>query len=148
MNDPHFPVLNPEAREAAAGSIMDTRKALGDLTRSLRRLHHALVQVVRRDYEKSWGAVDAGQLLQLLTRHPDFAWLHALSETMVDIDELHDLEKLTARDARTAFEAVDKLLTPGEGTTSDFSFRYFAALQIEPAVVIAHVDVRRALEAL
>lgn len=44
------------------------RKALLNLTRSLRRVHQALVQTARRGYEREWGAVDAGQLLQLLTR--------------------------------------------------------------------------------
>ena len=124
----------------------DVRKALVNLTRSLRRLHQALVQTAQREYEKEWGAVDAGQLLQLLTRHPDFAWLHALSEMMVDIDEILDLEQLSSRDAHTAYEAVEKLLILKEGNGSDFSSRYFASLHDDPAVVIAHVDVLRALQ--
>lgn len=130
--------------------VVDTpnvRKALVNLTRALRRLHQALVQTARREYEKEWGAVDAGLLLQLLTRHPDFAWLHALSEMMVDIDEVLDLERLTSRDAHTAYEAVEKLLILKEGNGSDFSSHYFAALHGDPAVVIAHVDVLRALQA-
>ena len=134
--------------ETAAGPQVpaaDTRKMIDTLARSLRRLHQSLVQVTRREYEKEWGSVDTGQLLQLLTRHPDFAWLHALSEMMVDIDEILDLERITANDARAARDAVEKLLTLKEGKDSDFSSRYFDALHHDPAVVIAHVDVLRAL---
>ncbi|HZW20848.1 hypothetical protein [Noviherbaspirillum sp.] len=136
MNTLHHPVVDHP----------DVRKALVNLTRSLRRLHQALVQTAQREYEKKWGTVDAGQMLQLLTRHPDFAWLHALSEMMVDIDEILDLEQPAARDAQTAYDAVETLLILKEGNGSDFSSRYFAALHADPAVVIAHVDVLRALQ--
>jgi hypothetical protein len=127
---------------------MDNRKALSDLTHALRGLHQALVQVVRREYEKQWGAVDPGQLLQLLTRHPDFDWLHALSEMMVGIDEMLDLEQLTPAEVRTAYDTVEQMLAPGENAPSGFSSRYLAALQDDPALVIAHVGVRRVLGAL
>ncbi|OWW21358.1 hypothetical protein [Noviherbaspirillum denitrificans] len=136
MNTLHHPVID----------TVDTRKALLNLSRSLRRLHQALVQLARRAYEKEWGAVDSGQLLQLLTRHPDFDWLHALSELMVDIDEILDLDQLTARDLKTAHDAVEQLLTLQEGNVTGFSSRYFAALHDDPAIVIAHVDVLRALQ--
>ncbi|MGE5651045.1 MAG: hypothetical protein ACM34A_12685 [Bacillota bacterium] len=127
---------------------MDKRKALSDLARAMRDLHQALVQVVRREYEKQWGAVAPGQLLQLLTRHPDFDWLHALSEMMVEIDEMLDQDQLTSEDARAVHEAVEKMLAPGESAPSGFAARYLAALQDEPAVVIAHTGVRRILDAL
>ena len=127
---------------------MDNRKALSDLTHSLRGLHQALVQVVRREYEKQWGTVDPGQLLQLLTRHPDFEWLHVLSEMMVDIDEMLDRGQLAYEEVRTAYETIEKMLVPGEGVASDFASRYLAALQNDPALVIAHMDVRRVLDAL
>jgi len=136
MNTLHHPVVDHP----------DVRKTLVNLTRSLRRLHHALVRTAQREYEKKWGGVDAGQLLQLLTRHPDFAWLRALSELMVDIDEVLDLEQLAARDAQAAYDAVETLLILKEGNGSDFSSHYFAALHDDPAVVIAHVDVLRALQ--
>ncbi|RZI40297.1 hypothetical protein EGT07_24790 [Herbaspirillum sp. HC18] len=127
---------------------MDNRRALSDLTHALRSLHQALVQVVRREYERQWGAVDAGQLLQLLTRHPDFDWLHALSEAMVDIDEMLDQDQLTSEDVRAVYKAVEKMLAPGDSAVSDFSARYLAALQHDPALVIAHMAVRQTLDAL
>jgi hypothetical protein len=124
---------------------MDNRQALSDLTHSLRHLHQALVQVARRDYEKEWGPVDPGQLLQLLTRHPGFDWLHTLSEMMVDIDEMLDEEEITRDDVRAAFKEVEAMLVPKEGAASDFSVRYLAALQNDPELVMAHMAVRRAL---
>ena len=127
---------------------MDNRKALSDLTQALRGLHQALVQGARREYERQWGEVGPGQLLQLLTRHPDFDWLHVLSETMVDIDEMLDQERLTSEDVRTVYEDVEKMLAPGESAVSGFSARYVAALQNDPALGIAHMGVRRILDAL
>jgi hypothetical protein len=127
---------------------MDNRKALGDLTRSLRDLHQALVQVARREYERQWGAVDSAQLLQLLTRHPDFDWLHALSELMVDIDEMLDRDQPRSEDVGVVRDALEKMLAPGESAGSGFSTRYVAALQHDPALVIAHMGVRRILDTL
>lgn len=126
---------------------MTNRNTLSDLSRALRRLHQTLVQVVRREYEREWGAVAPGQLLQLLTRHPDFDWLHVLSEMMVEIDEMLDREQLASDDVRTIRDAVAKMLAPGESVTSGFPQRYLAALQNDPAVVIAHTQVRRILDA-
>jgi hypothetical protein len=126
----------------------DNRKALSDLTQALRGLHLALVQVVRREYEKQWGAVAPGQLLQLLTRHPDFDWLHVLSEMMVEIDTMLEQDQLTSEDVRAVHEAVEKMLTPGESAASGFPARYLAALQNDAALVIAHMDVRRILGAM
>ncbi|KIF83452.1 hypothetical protein TSA66_02875 [Noviherbaspirillum autotrophicum] len=107
-----------------------------------------MVQVVRREYERQWGAVAPGQLLQLLTRHRDFDWLHDLSEMMVEIHEMLDHDPLTSEDVRAVYEAVEKMLAPGESVTSGFSARYLAALQNDPALVIAHTGVRRILDAL
>lgn len=127
---------------------MDNRKALSDLTQALRGLHQALVQVVRREYEKQWGAVAPGQLLQLLTRHPDFDWLHVLSEMMVDIDQMLDQDQLANEDVRAIHDALEKMLAPGDGAVSGFSRSYLAALQNDPELVIAHVGVRQILDAV
>jgi hypothetical protein len=124
---------------------MNNQQTLRDLARSLRDLHHALVQVVRRDYEKQWGAVHPGELLQLLTRHPDFDWLHTLSEMMVGIDEMLDQDEVTADDVRTAVLAVRQTLVPEDAAASAFSSRYQDALQRDPALVVAHAGVRRIL---
>jgi len=61
------------------------------LTNSLRKLHLALIEHTRIAYERVHGSVAGpGELLQLLTRDPEFAWLHPLSELMAWVDELLD----------------------------------------------------------
>lgn len=144
----HPSALEHAGNKRVAIMNMHNRKALSDLTRALRVLHQALVQAVRREYEREWGAVGPGQLLQLLTRHPDFDWLHVLSEMMVEIDGMLDREEPAAEDVRSIREAVEKMLVPGESVTSGFPERYLAALQNDPAVVIAHTDVQRMLHGL
>jgi hypothetical protein len=122
---------------------MESKKALAELSRSLRDLHHALVQVERRKYEKEWGLVEPAQLLQLLTRHPDFEWLHSLSEFIVQIDEMQDEEALNEDNVRAVFAQASRLITPQEPGPSDFGARYLAALQDDPALVMAHVAAKR-----
>jgi hypothetical protein len=140
-------ILEQAGNEGVAIMNIDDRNTLKNLSRALRGLHQTLVQVVRREYEREWGAVGPGQLLQLLTRHPDFDWLHVLSEMMVEIDEMLDREQLSAEDVRAVRDAVAKMLAPGESATSGFPERYLAALQNDPAAVIAHTEVRRILDA-
>jgi hypothetical protein len=119
---------------------------LNELTRALRDLHRSLVEVERRNYEREWGPVgDGGQLLQLLTKHPQFDWLHRLSEFIVDIDELADQPAVSDADLRASFVQANALLAPAEADSTDFSRRYVALLQDNPALVMAHANVRRVL---
>jgi hypothetical protein len=120
---------------------------LNELTRALRDLHRSLVDVERRNYEREWGPVgDGGQLLQLLTKHPQFDWLHRLSEFIVDIDALADQPAVSEADLRASLAQAKALLTPAEAADStDFSRRYVALLQDHPALVMAHANVRRVL---
>ena len=88
----------------------------------------------------------AGALLQLVIGDPWFAWLQRLSGLIVRIDEMTTPEaKATDADARALFEQVDRLLIPSE-TGADFARRYLEALQRQPAVVLAHGDVKRVLK--
>lgn len=124
------------------------KNTLHRLTRALRDLHRSLVEVERNNYEREWGPVgDGGQLLQLLTRHPQFDWLHQLSEFIVDIDELADQQIVTDSDVCAIARQANALLTVSEDDSSDFSRRYVALLQDHPALVMAHANVRRVLTA-
>ncbi len=122
------------------------KNTLNGLTKALRDLHRSLVDVERQNYEREWGPVgDGGQLLQLLTRHPQFDWLHRLSEFIVDIDELADQETVSDADVRAILAQANTLLTPSEADATDFSRRYVALLQHHPALVMAHANVRRVM---
>ena len=73
--------------------------------------------------------------------HEQFAWLHRLSELIIQIDELrHADEPVTSE----AIEAIDSdirtLLSPDE-SGDEFAMKYNTALQRHPDVVLAHADV-------
>jgi hypothetical protein len=85
-------------------------------------------------------------MLQLVINDPWFAWLHALSELVVRIDQSVEPESpATGADASSLVESVERLLTASE-TGDGFARRYYEALQRQPAVVLAHSAVRRAIK--
>lgn len=135
------------ARPADVESLMPaTRTRLTELRSRLLTLHKALLDDARAAYELDRGRIASkGALLQLVIHDPWFAWLHQISELVVRIDEATRAEPAsTEADARTLLEQVDKLLLPSE-TGDTFARRYYEALQRQPAVVLAHGDVKRAL---
>jgi catechol 2,3-dioxygenase len=125
------------------------RARLRELRGKLLQLHKVLLDDARASYEMDRGRVASNAtLLQLVINDPWFAWLHALSELVVRIDETVDTDSpATDADAATLIDQVEKLLTASE-TGETFQRRYFEALQRQPAVVMAHADVRRAIKAL
>jgi catechol 2,3-dioxygenase len=124
-----------------------TRARLGDLRTRLLALHKALLDDAKVAYELDRGSIpSSGALLQLVIGDPWFAWLQQLSRLIVRIDEMTATDtKATDADAKALFEQVDRLLIPSE-TGVDFARRYFEALQRQPAVVLAHGDVKRVLK--
>jgi catechol 2,3-dioxygenase len=123
-----------------------TRERLVRLRSRLLTLHKSLLDDARAAYEMDRGRVgSAGTLLQLVIHDPWFAWLHQISELVVRIDEATTPDSTsTESDARALFEQVDRLLLPSE-TGDTFARRYYEALQRQPAVVLAHGDVKRVL---
>ena len=121
---------------------------LSQLRARLLTLHKSLLDDARATYELDRGRVGSpGNLLQLVIHDPWFAWLHQISELVVRIDEATTADAAaTESDARTLFEQVDRLLLPSE-TGDTFARRYYEALQRQPAVVLAHGDVKRVLKA-
>ncbi|MFN6515419.1 MAG: hypothetical protein RMY29_013120 [Nostoc sp. CreGUA01] len=118
---------------------------LRDLRNKLLYLHKMLLEAERIAYEQVSGRVSSTELLQLVIGHEQFAWLHRISEIVVQIDEmltadepvaLDDLQKLIA-DVRT-------LIVPLE-TGNTFERKYYNALQSEPAAVLAHAEISKLL---
>lgn len=127
------------------------RETLATLGEGLRRLHRVLVEASRRDFERQRHAVmSAGELLQLLTSDAHFAWLRELSELIVDLDVLLEVDPVPGDDDAAAVRAeVERLLAPpaaagGEG----FGARYWPWVHDDPQVAIAHGEVKQALLAL
>ena len=142
------------SRKGADGSLStalsDTRRQqLRDLRTKLLNLHKALLDDARAAYEMDRGAVGSNtNLLQLVINDPWFAWLHSVSELVVRIDETIETKSpATDKEAVELAEQVEKLLTASE-TGEGFQRRYFEALQRQPAVVLAHADVRRTLKSM
>ena len=107
----------------------------------LLHLHKLLLDTERIRYEQVRGRVSKGKLLQLASSHDQFAWLHRLSELIVQIDELiHSDEPITSEAIAALIADVQILLTPDE-VGNDFAVKYDMALQRNPDVVLAHADV-------
>lgn len=113
---------------------------LTDIRIQLLHLHKLLLETERIRYEQVRGRVSKGELLQLVINHDQFAWLHRLSELIVQMDELiHADEPITSEAIAALIADVRLLLTPDEAG-NDFAVKYDAALQRNPDVVLAHAD--------
>jgi hypothetical protein len=122
------------------------KPALLEAAAALREVHRVLVQVVRTGYEREVGpAGGPGQLLRLLTEHPYFAWLHPMSELIVDLDSLLAQEILPPGTVAGVRHEIDRLTQAGG---SPFWERYAPLLQSDTEVVMAHAHLRRAINAL
>jgi catechol 2,3-dioxygenase len=125
------------------------RDRLRELRAKLLQLHKVLLDDARASYEMDRGRVPSNaSLLQLVINDPWFAWLHSLSELVVRIDETIDTDSpATDADAAALINEVEKLLTASENGEG-FHRRYYDALQRQPAVVMAHADVRRVIKSM
>ena len=66
-----------------------------------------MIAVVRIEYEREHGRVaSSGDLLQLVAFDPTFAWLHPLSELIVQLDEL--VETVLVTETETADGAGER----------------------------------------
>jgi hypothetical protein len=129
-----------ETPQPPASTPGDSIERLRRLRRSLLHLHKILLDDERAAYERVHGQVTSGELLQLVIGHEQFAWLHAISEMVVQIDEMFDAEEPVTPEAVTGVLANARtLLTPSE-SGGDFERKYFAALQREPDAILAHKE--------
>ncbi len=127
----------------------EVRETLKELRTRLLHLHKVLLDDARATYEMDRGRVGSpGNFLQLVINDPWFAWLHALSELVVRMDQNVEREgRATEADAAALVEQVGRLLTASEDGDG-FARRYYEALQRQPAVVLAHADVRRTIKSM
>ena len=137
---------DPVAASAAA-LTEPTRGRLGQLRTDLLNLHKVLLEDARVAYEMDRGRVGtSANFLQLVISDPWFAWLHSLSELIVRIDELLRKDSPAREtDAAVLLGEIERLLTASE-SGDGFHRRYYEALQRQPAVVLAHAEVRRTLK--
>ncbi|RCJ20356.1 hypothetical protein A6770_31570 [Nostoc minutum NIES-26] len=118
---------------------------LRDLRNKLLRLHQVLLETERIAYEQVRGRVSSGELLQLVINDRQFAWLHRISELVVKIDVMLAAdEPVTLDDVQNLSADARMLITPSE-VGNAFARKYYAALQGEPNVVLAHAEVSQLL---
>ena len=121
---------------------------LRELRNKLLRLHKMLLDTERITYEQVRGRVSSGELLQLAIEHEQFAWLHRISELVVQIDEMLQAdEPVSLDDVQNLIANARTLLTPSE-TGNAFARKYYHALQREPNVVLAHAEVSELLASI
>jgi hypothetical protein len=127
-------------------SLDPVKQRLTELRNGLLALHKTLLDSERAIYERDIARItSSGELLNLVINDPWFAWLHALSEFVVLIDErLDEEEPLQGIEAERLIEQAWELLAPNE-TGRGFAKRYFEALQRDPDVVLAHARMRKVL---
>src|SRR5437868_9433346 len=110
------------------------KPALLEAAAALREVHRTLVQATRASYEQKNGpAGGPGEMLRLLTEHPHFAWLHPMSELIVDLDSLLAQELLPAGTVAAVRMEVDRLARAG----GPFWEKYAPFLQSNPEVVVS-----------
>ena len=121
-----------------------TRERLTGLRNGLLKLHKSLMDSERALYERDVQRITStGQYLGLVLNDPWFAWLRELSQFIVMIDEILDLEEPpTALDAGRLIAQARTLLSPAEGTNG-FGGKYYELMQRDPVAVLAHRDMMK-----
>ena len=115
-----------------------------NLRLKLLQLHQSLLEMERTNFEKMFGRVNSGELLQLVINHAQFAWLRMISALVVQIDEMLTADEPAApADVHSLFMQARNLLTTSDN--NEFREKYQAALQNEPDVVMAHSAVMKLL---
>jgi hypothetical protein len=123
------------------------RRLLTELRRALLPLHKTLLEWERKAYERAHGRkMGGGEMLQIMMSHPQFAWLHPISELIVRIDQTLDDETPDSTvDVDAIVVQVRRLVAPDQ-TEKPYAERYLTALQEVPDVVVAHGKVTAILK--
>jgi len=112
---------------------------------SLLSLHKALILAEQVTYERINGRVEStGQLLQLVLNDPWFTWLHPVSQLVVRIDDLLEDGELSPVEVEHFLIEARSLIRPSE-EGDGFERSYYEALQRDPDVIFAHVEVKKLL---
>lgn len=121
-----------------------TLRLLQQLRRSLLHLHKTLLDMERADFERVSGRLTSGELLQLVINHAQFAWLRQISALVVQMDEMLGAEApATKSDVDNLLDQARLLFT--SSADEAFNEKYQAALQREPAAVVAHSEIAQLL---
>ena len=136
--------MNDDPPENSNPLPESTLQRLRELRSKLLHLHKTLLEMERADFERNFGRVTSGELLQLVINHPQFAWLRQISALVVQMDEMLAAEEpATLSNVQGLLAQASLLFT--SSTDEVFKEKYQAALQREPAAVVAHSEVTKLL---
>jgi hypothetical protein len=127
-------------------SLKATIQRLRDLRNSLLRLHKALLESERVEYEQSYGRIQSkGEFFQLVIGHEWFNWLRPISQFIVQIDEAMSPKAAITLDTANALLAQGRSLLQSlqEGNLSDQ--RYYQAIERDPEIKSMHTEVSKLL---
>jgi hypothetical protein len=125
------------------------RQRLENARHGLLHVHRALLEAERIRYERQHGRIEnSGALLQLILHDPWFGWLRPLSDLIVQMDAWLDEDKESRGSPDLAeillAQARERLRPDVDGAA--FQQRYHRLLQEEPAVAVAHAEVRKLIQ--
>ena len=116
------------------------RSNLVEVRRGLMRLHKALIDAERSDFERARGPINNSQLLQALIEDPFFAWLRPYSGLIVEIDEaLAAREPISAPAARAYVERARELVATPVDEPPELS-RLEQVRTRHPEVLLLHLE--------
>ncbi|NWF72205.1 MAG: hypothetical protein HXY51_04035 [Nitrospirae bacterium] len=138
--------MSPVSQKTSSRESCPLRKRLLDMRGGLLSLHKALILAEQVTYERIHGRVaSTSQLLQLVLNDPWFTWLHPLSQLVIRIDELLDDESELLHVEMEHFLIEARALIRPSEEGDGFERSYYEALQREPDVIFAHVEVKKLL---
>lgn len=121
------------------------RTQLVEVRRGLLRLHKALIDSERAEWERGRGPVTNAELLQALIEDPFFAWLRPFSGLIVQIDEaLSGEEAVTEEAARDFVNEARALISVDEGDEPTVN-RYDLVCRRDPNALLMHVEMNARL---
>lgn len=113
---------------------------------ALLHVHGALLDAERVRFERMNGRVEnSGTFLQVVMNDPWFAWLRPMTALIVQIDQWIDGEEHSPDLAELLLAQVRDRLRPDE-EGAEFQQRYHRLLQEDPAVAVAHAQVRKLVQ--
>ena len=123
--------------------------ALRAVSQALRPVHGALLDATRLQYEETHEPVKSrGALLQLALNDDSFSWLRPLSDLMVRVDTLADQPEIDPLEVLALHAAVESWALLSEEPHEGFQSRYVTLLQQRPDLVMAHSQLRFAVQQL
>ncbi|MCU0551198.1 MAG: hypothetical protein MUC48_17770 [Leptolyngbya sp. Prado105] len=122
-----------------------TLQRLGQVRFALLRLHKALLDGERLDYEQKHGRVTNTEFFGLVLENSQFAWLRPISQFIVQIDEALDAKEPITMDQASELLAQTKQLLRPIATGSNLEQKYDQAIQRDPDIAFMHAEMMNML---